>query len=350
MPTSSPVTEAAKRRIYLFAGTLASLATLAVWLYALRFGDSTPFNLYGLPAVLLYDLGVTWAIAARRVTPSATEPVTLSVLGLLFCARLLSEVTLPIDVAASFTQERILVLIGLAILSLLVLGTRRAVLAIAALFTLQTAGEVARLVLHGAVTPATLARLAGGQLMLLTILGLLTVLAHYRRWWHDAEGLARTDPLTHVPNRREVQGSLQAALAAPGPVCVLLLDLDRFKALNDAFGHAAGDDVLRKVAELGQARLRPEDTLGRWGGEEFLAVLPGTALEDAVEVAERLRGAIAEHVFPHGARVTVSVGVAQREAGETEAALVERADAAQYAAKRAGRNQVQAAPPGREES
>ncbi|MFC6667839.1 GGDEF domain-containing protein [Deinococcus radiopugnans] len=128
---------------------------------------------------------------------------------------------------------------------------------------------------------------------------------------------------------------------------MLLLDLDHFKALNDAFGHAAGDDVLREVAALGQSRLRPGDTLGRWGGEEFLAVLPQTALACGVEVAERLREVIAGHVFAHGARVTVSIGVAQRVLGETEAGLIERADAAQYAAKRAGRDQVQAAPPTR---
>lgn len=162
-----------------------------------------------------------------------------------------------------------------------------------------------------------------------------------------AEELATTDPLTGCSNRRQViaQLELEAARAARGePFCVCLADLDRFKQINDSFGHAAGDEVLVAFVSAARRTLRPTDALGRWGGEEFLVVLAQTPCAEAATIAERLRGLAEGAVMPGlpaAQRVTVSIGVAEYRIGETVVQTVGRADQALYAAKQAGRNRVE---------
>ena len=127
------------------------------------------------------------------------------------------------------------------------------------------------------------------------------------------------------------------------PLAVVALDVDHFKRVNDAHGHAAGDAVLAAVAARAAEALRAGDLLARIGGEEFAALLPGATLEAAAEVAERVRARIGAAPVPAGeARlaVTVSAGVAALAPAEDGAALLARADARLYAAKRAGRDRV----------
>ncbi|MBX6741949.1 MAG: GGDEF domain-containing protein [Acetobacteraceae bacterium] len=167
--------------------------------------------------------------------------------------------------------------------------------------------------------------------------------------------LAVTDTLTGLPNRRGFQERAAPALLAArrrsGAAALLTFDLDRFKAINDGFGHAAGDVVLRGVATALASTLRAGDVSARFGGEEFVALLPDTSLAAAQEVAERLRTAIRASV-PHPAGpdgvVTVSIGVAPVGEGEPEPALLAAlaaADAALYRAKQAGRDRVEVAEP-----
>ncbi|WP_239078776.1 histidine kinase N-terminal 7TM domain-containing diguanylate cyclase [Cellulomonas marina] len=155
---------------------------------------------------------------------------------------------------------------------------------------------------------------------------------------------AATDALTGVANRRALAPALTAALAAGTPAAVLVVDLDRFKVLNDTHGHAAGDLALRAVAQALQAGVRPGDTLVRSGGEEFVVVLPGLAPEAALDRAEDLRRRCAglSLARPAGThlQVTVSVGVGVAAPGLDAQALVAAADRALYAAKRAGRDRV----------
>lgn len=161
------------------------------------------------------------------------------------------------------------------------------------------------------------------------------------------ETLATTDSLTGLPNRRSFIARLEAAIAEarhlpPGEGAVLMLDLDHFKRVNDTWGHAVGDDVLRYVAGLIRQGLRRKDVPGRLGGEEFAVLLPGTTLENARQLAERLRerfeGSPAD--TPVGAvPVTVSIGIAPLD-GQDADRVLERADEALYAAKSAGRNRV----------
>jgi diguanylate cyclase (GGDEF)-like protein len=158
-----------------------------------------------------------------------------------------------------------------------------------------------------------------------------------------------TDPLTGVTNRRgffEIGERLLArASYGNAPVALAMFDLDRFKTVNDQFGHAKGDEVLIAFCHLASAQLRPNDLFARIGGEEFVAVLPNTTAQDALRLAERVRSAIegASHtVEDHLVRMTVSVGVASPTEGTTALdVLVSAADNALYRAKAAGRNRVE---------
>jgi diguanylate cyclase (GGDEF)-like protein len=160
--------------------------------------------------------------------------------------------------------------------------------------------------------------------------------------------LSRTDPLTGLPNRRHVGDHLAVAVSAARrhqhPLSVLFVDVDGFKRVNDQLGYEAGDEVLRAVSDRMRHALRAEDLVGRWGGEEFVAVLPATDLAGAVVVAERVRTSIAGEpiaVAKRHPRVTVSVGCASG-AGEP-AELILQAGQALGQAKRAGKNRVVAA-------
>lgn len=159
--------------------------------------------------------------------------------------------------------------------------------------------------------------------------------------------LSTTDGLTGLPNRRQLEQrlteSVSLALRHRDHLSVLLLDVDHFKQVNDRVGHRGGDLVLREVADRIRGALRKEDVAGRWGGEEFLAVLPNTDLDGAVAVGERIRASVcAEPVTlddHEPLTVTLSVGAA---AGPADGltGLVHRADQAMYEAKEAGRNRV----------
>lgn len=188
-----------------------------------------------------------------------------------------------------------------------------------------------------------------------------TLQARVEERTRDLAHLARTDQLTGLSNRRELDEGLARAVlrasegtARPGSgtaaeggaaLSLVLADIDHFKSINDRYGHAAGDAVLVAFADVLRAGLRGGDALGRWGGEEFMILCPGTALEGARALAERLRRHVAEAEMPAVGRQTCSFGVAELCPGETVDGLLLRADAALYAAKHRGRNRVEAAKP-----
>jgi diguanylate cyclase (GGDEF)-like protein len=161
------------------------------------------------------------------------------------------------------------------------------------------------------------------------------------------EALATTDPLTGLPNHRALMSGLDAELERAQryhrPCSLIFLDIDHFKALNDTWGHPAGDAALQEVAAVARRALRSIDVLGRLGGEEFLAILPETENEAALQAAERVRATVAAHVFSlgDGAHLTCSLGVATYpNDAEGRDELIELADRAMYAAKTLGRNQA----------
>lgn len=156
--------------------------------------------------------------------------------------------------------------------------------------------------------------------------------------------LATTDSLTGLRNRRAFDHSLALELAIVerhrSPLSLLMLDVDHFKRINDRLGHEAGDQVLQMIGQILSAGARVIDIVARVGGEEFAVLLPNTGAQGALEVAERMRLAVAQ--APAGAHggVTISIGAVTLHDGETACSLYARADAALYAAKEAGRNRV----------
>jgi diguanylate cyclase (GGDEF)-like protein len=160
---------------------------------------------------------------------------------------------------------------------------------------------------------------------------------------------ALIDPLTGVGNRRgfdsEVERIFADAMRKDGPMALILFDLDHFKEINDNFGHPAGDRILRTLTRTVAAHLRPDDVLGRLGGDEFGILLADTRIEQAQILAERVRRAVAAMVVRTDptVRFTVSIGVAGLRQGESPDILFERADAALYRAKACGRNRVESA-------
>ena len=160
----------------------------------------------------------------------------------------------------------------------------------------------------------------------------------------ELEKIATTDPLTGVHNRyslhRIIEGEIQRAMRYGGHFSMIMFDIDHFKRVNDRFGHFVGDEVLRKVTWIVGQILRDVDAMGRYGGEEFLILLPCVSRDNAIVLAERIRRAVETHIFDTVGTVTISLGVAEWEQGERYDALFKRLDLLLYRTKNSGRNRV----------
>jgi diguanylate cyclase len=159
--------------------------------------------------------------------------------------------------------------------------------------------------------------------------------------------LAREDPLTGSLNRRGLDDVFEREQARAkrrgSPLCIALLDMDDFKNLNDTHGHGAGDDALIHVVKIVKETLRTMDVIGRFGGEEFLVVLPDTNIEDAMLVIGRLKKELTKRIFIHNNQrllITFSAGVALSAPDEDTKSVLKRADTALYKAKKAGKNRA----------
>ncbi len=224
--------------------------------------------------------------------------------------------------------------------------------AIMAIFYLMRPGEAILLVLLmiAALLPALLGNVESHAAT--TILITIVVMSAFafafslitNRQRHQLVMLATKDPLTGAGNRRRLQDKLREIVngiqRSGSTASLLLLDLDHFKAVNDRHGHAAGDRILKNLAEIVNLRIRVTDSLYRIGGEEFVVVLDGQNLEQASHLAEQLRTLVEANELVPDQSVTVSIGVAELRGGEAGAAWLQRADEALYKAKDAGRNTV----------
>jgi diguanylate cyclase (GGDEF)-like protein len=168
-------------------------------------------------------------------------------------------------------------------------------------------------------------------------IGFILMVSHRLR--NDLMEIATIDVLTRIPNRRATQAFLEKELSraqrTQGEFTLLLIDIDDFKHVNDRWGHATGDAVLAKTASQFQAMIRKQDLVGRWGGEEFLIIVPGPC--DAVVLAERICSEIASTEYRHGMvsfHITISIGIACANQSSIEDEILKKADNALYKAKR----------------
>lgn len=220
------------------------------------------------------------------------------------------------------------------------------VLGLRAVVALSGQGELAQP--QSGIAPHPVQILAFVALMAAALLGTIGfVLMVKERTDREIRHLAMTDSLTLVANRRALMQQAEHALARRSglPLALLMVDVDRFKRINDGYGHPAGDQALRSVADLLARRLRRQDILGRYGGEEFCVIAPDTDGEGAYRLAESLRETVATTALAMGQdmlHVTVSIGYALCPAGSGRdlSELLAEADIALYAAKQAGRNRV----------
>jgi diguanylate cyclase (GGDEF)-like protein len=231
---------------------------------------------------------------------------------------------------------------------------------VATAFILVIAVLVLRLAGLATGNAETLALMASNQvqalsfltsIVCLVILSLGLVVMTKERADERNRVLAMQDELTGLTNRRSILDALEQQLAmarrSGQPLSLLMLDLDHFKRVNDSFGHLAGDAVLRQVAAGIASRLRTQDIAGRYGGEEFLVILPGTTADGAVQLAEELRTSIAAERIEigegHRVTITISIGVCGGipTADQRVEDLIDAADRALYRAKENGRDRVE---------
>jgi diguanylate cyclase (GGDEF)-like protein len=157
--------------------------------------------------------------------------------------------------------------------------------------------------------------------------------------------LAIRDGMTGIFNHtfmeQYIADAINRSKRSRNPLALLMVDVDFFKRINDTFGHNAGDEVLKELVHILSTSTRSTDYLGRWGGDELVLLLTDTNLQGAANLAEKLRGLVAEHNFPHCQHLTISLGASVYRDGDTSVSLVERADASMYRSKRGGRNRVE---------
>jgi diguanylate cyclase (GGDEF)-like protein/PAS domain S-box-containing protein len=161
----------------------------------------------------------------------------------------------------------------------------------------------------------------------------------------ELEHFAATDKLTGAYNRRKfeeiIAAEMHRAAATSVPLSLLMFDIDRFKLVNDQFGHHTGDELLVEVVKIVAANIRKSDSIVRWGGDEFLILAPGADIKNGVELSEKLRITVVSHRFPGTGILSISIGVTQFQSWDTSDTLVKRVDDALYQAKKNGRNRIE---------
>ena len=178
---------------------------------------------------------------------------------------------------------------------------------------------------------------------------LLAEIAERKRVEEKLRELSERDSLTMIYNRRkllELLGSeVEKAKRYSRPLSLIMLDIDHFKKVNDNYGHATGDSVLKTITKIVGSVIRKVDIFARYGGEEFIVLSPETNIKGAKVLAEKIRAAAEQYPYPSVGKVTISAGVAELSDKDSGAALITKADAALYVAKQGGRNRVEAASP-----
>jgi len=346
--------ERVKRRTYLIA-TLAGLpAVLLVWISMGT--EGLVANLAFLLFVLFY-LACVLAIWSRVVSIRLAERVMF--LGVVLFA--LAHLSYVLYANGSLADSRTIItevtyttMTVLYVVAYLIFDNRTALRISLTLFGLELFAVLAKALSEVPAGPdpeeilwlLRMHAFMGAVIALIYASSYLKVqLFKQREMAEVMHRLAHTDPLTGVANRRELYSELRKETDESEryerPLSIIFFDLDRFKAVNDTYGHDCGDNVLCEVVRSVESVLRATDRLGRWGGEEFVVLAPETDLREANRLAERLRVEIATHRYRSSPTVTASLGFAQYEAGDTPETLIKRADQALYKSKILGRNRAE---------
>lgn len=343
-----------RKRLVYSIGAAAGILVAALSWFARNEGDVMVEVGYPILAVAL----LVFIVASHRrwLRLDALETVVYTVLALFIMGRLAWHLLF-----AGPIEEHLLVLAGghyHAVAALLVagfvllgrrMGLRLGIAVIATSVLMVVAGAGSQLLDQGQATRELLylARVHGFLVLLLVLVAAVANLRdELTRALARSDALhtqATTDPLTGLANRRVATSVLEDAVDAREryghPVSVVLVDIDRFKTINDRFGHRRGDQVLVAVADVLRDEVRTVDTLARWGGEELLIVAPGIELPGAQAIAARCRAALHHH-RPAGLEVTASFGVTTFTDGDDVDTLLHRADRLMYDAKDRGRDEV----------
>ena len=355
LPARDPHGEAIRRRLYIGA-VCCGLLLLGFGVFSQRLTNlHEQYLLYIAPLLLLLGLVDLWWLLTKRSLIIA-ELAGVGVLAAATIAQVVMASRAPLPPGAYPNSGPYWLMVCVCLLAFLALPPRRA--AAFNLVLVVTAVALPWVLLGSPGTHAAgLVRLQ--FLMRLQFNAVIVVLLIWGLAWFrtqhanqaDTQELLRrmafTDALTQLPNRHAVYPAVEALLsgAARGQAgSLFLIDLDHFKQINDQHGHAVGDEVLiaagqvlrNCVSEIGAG----PPTLGRWGGEEFIVIMPGTSPERARIRAEHLLSEFRAWPWPHGLRVTVSIGSSSVQLGEAFSGLLARADEALYAAKLSGRDRA----------
>lgn len=310
------------------------------------------FDAYVYPLLMGMGSLLIWLLLTDRVQVDRFEKPVVGVFSLFVVTKYaFTLLTAPTLLPLHYMESWYWMMIGAWIFSFLAFPFMQGLLINLTIYILMIGTAVLHLWTHvpRALFADELLDVLTSNFRLSAALGLLIILGYIKDQWVVVEqeaivlrDMARIDALTQLPNRRHLNETLARLASSSEPVTVILFDLDGFKQVNDTFGHAMGDEILARVGQLTTAVTRDKDTLGRWGGEEFLVICPDTTVTEGLKLAERLRKTIATLQTDAAGTITASFGVAERRSGETPDRLVVRADRALYDAKERGKNLVEA--------
>ncbi len=332
-----------------------ALAVIGTWAFEVWSGRINLIDRVAYPAMTLLFIGYFCATLLWPARLKALELLSFGTLALYIIINLQAIIfkLLPeIDIYTLATFAQWFPLVYTA--AFIFLDTRQAIMISAVIYLSLLSPTLLIVAITGSqfwadTTNAVLMNMIFSHpVYVVVLLGIAQLKEHYVRVKAQADIMsvaASVDHLTGASNRRSIshvlQQSLQRAQDTGSAMAVMLLDIDNFKRINDGYGHDVGDQVLIDVAEFLRLQLRASDCFGRWGGEEFLVVVPDTRPGTVLLLAERLRAQIADRCQPQVGRVTISFGVALSAFGDTPTLLLKRADEALYRAKQRGRNRIE---------
>ncbi len=350
-----------KRRVYLWAVSFGLLAILVGWITKTFVGTTSSYEQIIFSATTVLCLGLLLTLwrtpsALFRVELSLFVGTALSLLARFFEVLFTPETTLDPNHLAAFSDLFYWFPLVYVLAFLIFESSRRLLVGSLIFFAASVALGLTHSILEWRLNRevgdfSMLARfyLANAAYIVLLMVSVRLNEQHVRARTlaETMTQLANTDALIQIANRRKLDEiivrEINRTTRYSQSLSVIMFDIDKFKQVNDTYGHDIGDSVLKEVARTVQGLLRTTDILGRWGGEEFLVVAPQTDSAQACRLAERLRQVIALCPFERVGSITASFGIAQYRSQESQEDWLKRADNALYTAKQGGRNQVAAA-------